>query len=110
MPGPLVTTPFGVQDQLGVRAVAKISPNNRAITSTGSISTVADVYMFPFPTSPSLIGMWVTPNTRVLAGGVPTVGQTSVGITYTPVPGPPPALVPFGPMLPVNGDPRTGGA
>lgn len=107
MPGPLATTPLGVQDSLGFRAIAKISPNTRALASTGFASTVFDTYLFPVPLTPNIIGQWVVPNTRVLVNGVPTVGQSSVGLTYAPSPT---GLTPTGPMLPVQGDPRTQGA
>lgn len=101
MPGPVEALAAGIQDSLGTRAVAKVSPNLRAKTATGFIGTLADVVTFPGPTS--VVGFWIVANTRTLAAGVPTIGAASTGMAFgAPVPPPPPT----GPMTVVQPDAR----
>ena len=100
MPGPVEALAAGIQDGLGFRAVAKVSPNLRAKTATGFIGTLADVVTFA---GPSAVGFWIVANTRTLAAGIPTIGASSTGMAFgTPVPPPPPT----GPMTVVQPDTR----
>ena len=101
MPGPVEALAAGIQDSLGFRAVAKVSPNVRAKTATGFIGTLADVVTFPGPTS--VVGFWIVANTRTLAAGIPTIGASSTGMAFSP-PVPPPT--PTGPMTVVQPDTR----
>ena len=101
MPGPVEALAAGIQDSLGLRAVAKVSPNLRAKTATGFIGTLADVVTFPGPIS--VVGFWTVANTRTLAAGIPTIGASSTGMAFSP-PVPPPT--PTGPMTVVQPDTR----
>lgn len=84
MPGPVSTTPpFGVQDILTARAVAVIGPNTRVKGAQGLMGTAVDQLIFPGAFPASMIGKWLVPNTRVQIGGVPTVGVSSLGMSYT---------------------------
>lgn len=97
MPGPVSTTPFGIQDVLLTRAVAVIGPNTRVKGAQGLMGTAVDQIIFGgtfYPTT--LIGKWLVPNTRVQIGGVPTVGVSSLGMSYTLVNG---ALLATGPLF-----------
>ncbi len=86
MPGPVHSLASGIVDVLGVPAVAKVSPNLRAMTPTGPISTVADVVTFPGVGPPfTTTGLWTTPNARTLAGGVPTISQGAAGVCFNVV-------------------------
>lgn len=83
MPGPVHSLASGAIDGLGVPAVSKVSPNQRASTATGPISTIADVVTFPGAAPPfTVIGNWTTPNGRTLAAGVPTISQNAVGVCF----------------------------
>jgi hypothetical protein len=95
---------IGLTDATGVPAVAALSPNLRVRTATGFIATVADVVQFPGPT---VIGTWLLPATRCLAGGVPLITQASAGMGYTLVAGVP---TPSGPLQITAPDPRAQGS
>lgn len=101
MPGNVHTIAPGAQDGAQVPAVAKVSPNFRVLTTTGPISTVADVLLFAGAVPPfTVIGNWLVPNARVLAVGLPTIGQTSTGNSFNAV------GVPTGPVTVKLTDPR----
>jgi hypothetical protein len=101
MAGNVNTLAPGAQDATQSPAAAKISPNVRALAATGPISTVADVLVFPgAPPAFTVVGNWLVPNTRVLVGGIPTIGQTSVGNAFSAV------GVPTGPVTVKITDPR----
>ena len=103
MAGPIEALAPGIQDTLGIRAVAKVSPNLRVLTTTGPVGTVADVVLFP---GPNVVGNWIVPNQRTLVGGLPAISASSVGIAFMPsVSG----LAPTGPMTVVQGDTRVSG-
>src|SRR5688572_17322005 len=98
MPGPAATTPLGLQDATGARAVGVVTPNTRSKGALGFLATVADQPLFA---GPSAIGRWIVPNTRTFIGGVPTISTSSTGITISPAP---PTTI--GPMLVVQPDAR----
>lgn len=101
MAGNVNTLAPGAQDATQVPAVAKVSPNVRVMATTGPLSTVADVLTFPgAPPAFTVIGNWLVPNTRVLVGGIPTIGQTSVGNSFSAV------GAPTGPVTVKITDPR----
>ena len=101
MPGNVQTIATGVSDAAGVPATTKISPNTRVSATTGTLGTVADVLQFPGVAPPfTVIGNWVSPNTRVLVGGLPSISQSAVGVCFSAVP------APTGPMRVVVTDPR----
>ena len=101
MAGNVQTLAAGVSDAAGVPAVTKISPNQRVSASTGTLGTVADVLQFPGLVPPfTVTGNWVSPNTRVLVAGLPSISSSAVGTCFNPVP------APTGPMRVVSGDPR----
>ena len=83
MPGPVSTTPFGIQDILTMRAVAVIGPNTRVKGAQGLMGTAVDQLIFPGAYPAPMLGKWLVPNTRVQIGGVPTVGVSSLGMSYT---------------------------
>ncbi len=99
MPGPVSTTPFGIQGPLGLMALAVFGPNTRVKGAQGLMGTAVDQVLFPF----SIFGQWIVPNTRVQIGGVPTVGASSQGMTYIVVNGVP---APIGPMFVFQPDTR----
>lgn len=106
MPGQVASFPAGIENAEGLRAVSSLSINGRVSTPLGSVGLVTDFVTF----GPTKVGQWVTPNARVRVMGTPTVGKSSIGISYdVVVPGPPP-LVATGPMQVVQGDPRLSGA
>jgi hypothetical protein len=107
MPGPISTTPPGIQDPLGARATAVLGPNTRVRGAQGFVGTAADTVLFPGgPPPAAVVGRWIVPNTRVLVGGVPTVGAASQGLAFTIVPFPSPTLVAIGPMIASTSDPK----
>ena len=101
MTGNVQTLAPGISDGAQIPAVAKISPNQRVSTTTGTIGTVADVVQFPGAVPPfTVVGNWVSPNTRAMAMGLPTIAQSSIGACFN-------ALgVPTSPMTVKFGDPR----
>jgi len=101
MPGNVQTLAPGVSDAIGVPAVSKISPNTRVSATTGTLGTVADVLQFPGIVPPlTVVGNWVSPNTRVLIAGLPSISQSAVGVCFNVV------GIPTGPMRVVITDPR----
>ena len=106
MPGPISTTPpFGVQDNLGARALGVITTNTRVKGAQGMMATQLDVLIFPGVIEPaSVIGMWTVSNSRVQIAGVRTIGATSQGlaITYSAVGAP----KPNGPLIVSEPDKR----
>src|SRR6266699_614859 len=101
MAGNVQTLAPGVSDVAQVPAVIKISPNLRASATTGTLGTVADVLMFPGVVPPfTVIGNWITPNTRTFAGGLPTISISSVGNCFNAI------GIPTGPMLVKIPEPR----
>lgn len=101
MPGAVHTLASGAVDGASVPAVTKVSPNLRAQTATGPISTVADVVTFPGAVPPfTVVGMWATPNARVLAAGVPTISAGATGVCFNVI------GVPTSPMTVLVSDPR----
>jgi hypothetical protein len=101
MAGNVQTLAPGISDGAQVPAITTISPNQRVSTTTGTIGTVADVVQFPGAVPPfTVVGNWLSPNTRTLAMGLPTIAQSSLGNCFN-------ALgVPTGPMTVKTGDPR----
>ena len=94
MAGNVQTLAPGVQDAGQLPATVKISPNQRVSTPTGTIGTVADVLQFPgTPPTLTVVGNWISPNTRVLATGVPTISASSIGNSFNAV------GAPTGPMI-----------
>jgi hypothetical protein len=101
MTGNVQTLVPGISDGAQVPAATKISPNQRVSTTTGTIGTVADVVQFSgAPPSFTVVGNWISPNTRTLAMGLPTIALSSVGTCFNA------AGIPTGPMIVKIGDPR----
>lgn len=101
MTGNVHTLAIGAVDAASVPAATKVSPNLRASAATGTLSTVADVLTFPGAVPPfTVVGNWVSPNTRVFAGGLPTISATALGTCFNVV------GVPTGPMRVTVTDPR----
>src|SRR5690348_17080842 len=94
MAGNVQTIAAGVSDAAQVPATLKISPNQRASATTGTLGTVADVLQFPGVVPPfTVVGNWIVPNTRCFAGGLPTISVSSVGNSFNAI------GVPTGPMI-----------
>jgi hypothetical protein len=94
MAGNVQTLASGVSDAAQVPAVVKISPNQRVSAASGTLGTAADILQFPGAAPPfTVIGNWVSPNTRCTAGGLPTISASSIGTCFSAVP------APTGPML-----------
>ena len=101
MAGNVQTLAPGVSDAAQVPAVTRISPNQRVSAATGTLGTVADVLQFPgAPPSFTVVGNWISPNTRTFAAGLPTISVSSVGNCFNAV------GVPTGPMIVKIADPR----
>ena len=101
MAGNVQTLAPGTSDGAQVPATTKISPNQRVSTTTGTIGTVADVVQFAgVPPSFTVVGNWLSPNTRTFAMNLPTIGLSSVGNCFNAV------GAPTGPMIVKLGDPR----
>ncbi len=101
MAGNVQTLAPGVSDAAQVPAVTKISPNQRVSATTGTIGTVADVLQFPGAVPPfTVVGNWISPNTRTMAMGLPTIAQSSIGNCFNAV------GAPTGPMIVKLGDSR----
>lgn len=101
MAGNVQTLAVGISDGAQVPAISKISPNQRVSTTTGTIGTVADVAQFAgAPPSFTVVGNWLSPNTRTFATNLPTIGQSSIGACFNAV------GAPTGPMTVTLGDPR----
>lgn len=96
MAGNLQTISLGVQDSLGVPAPSKISANTRVKGTLDFIGTVADTVVFSSPTS--VTGQWTIPDQRTMVNFIPTISQSSTGISINPVIGT------IGPMLVVQPD------
>ena len=101
MAGNVQTLAPGISDGAQIPATSKISPNQRVSTTTGTIGTVADVVQFAgVPPSFTVIGNWVSPNTRTFAMNLPPIAQSSIGACVNAV------GAPTGPMTVKLGDPR----
>ena len=101
MAGNVQTLAPGISDGAQVPATTKISPNQRVSTTTGTIGTVADVVQFSAaPPTFTVVGNWISPNTRTMAMGLPTIAQSSLGVCFNAV------GAPTGPMTVKLGDPR----
>jgi hypothetical protein len=101
MAGNVQTLAPGISDGAQVPAVTKISPNQRVSTTTGTIGTVADVVQFAgAPPTFTVVGNWISPNSRTMAMGLPTIAQSSIGACFNAV------GVPTSPMTVKFGDPR----
>ncbi|MEL6264642.1 MAG: hypothetical protein AAFR52_03190 [Pseudomonadota bacterium] len=101
MPGPIHSLAPNAVDGLGVPATAKVSPNVRALTATGPVSTVADLVTFPAAVPPfTVLGVWATPNARTLAAGVPTISLGATGACFNVI------GIPTSPMTAILGDVR----
>lgn len=101
MAGNVQTLAPGISDGAQVPATTKISPNQRVSTTTGTIGTVADAVQFAgVPPSFTVVGNWLSPNTRTFAMNLPTIGLSSVGNCFNAV------GAPTGPMIVKLGDPR----
>ena len=101
MAGNVQTLAPGVSDATQAPAITKISPNQRVSTTTGAIGTVADVVQFAgAPPSFTVVGNWLSPNTRTLVTGLPTIAMSSVGNCFNAV------GAPTGPMVVKIGDAR----
>jgi hypothetical protein len=98
----LLTLPAGVQDSTGVPAASFVTSNARVKSAMGPLAVATDIMMFP---GPSTTGNWLVPNSHVLVGGVPSIGQGCSGQAI--IPGTPP--VP-GPVTIVTPDPRVSGS
>jgi hypothetical protein len=101
VPGPTSTTPLGVQDATGKRAVSSVTPNTRVKASSGFLATVADQLLFPDPPGPSTFGIWLVGDARVRVCGIPSVSVGSIGLSFKS-----PSLPPVGPLTVVQPDPR----
>lgn len=97
-----LTLPAGVQDSSGVPAASVVTANTRVTTATGAVAIASDVLTFP---GPSTVGNWLVPNSHVLIGGVPSIGQGSSGQAI--IPGTPPSPAPVTIM---TTDPRSSGS
>lgn len=86
MPGSTVTSSFQVQDAVGARGLSMVGPNARVRGTLGRLGTQLDTVLFNTPITTS--GNWAFANTRVRIQGVPSVGQSSIGVT-TPGPSSP---------------------
>lgn len=75
MAGGIASFPSGVQLGNG-RAGAVITTNGRVFTSMGPVMLMTDIVTFAGPSS----GVWLFGNQRVFVNGVPTVGDTAVGV------------------------------
>jgi hypothetical protein len=75
MAGGIASFPSGVQSGSGFRSTSALSTNTRVSTAMGPVILVTDVMLFQFE-----VGTWLIPNQRVFVNGVPTIGQTSVGV------------------------------
>jgi hypothetical protein len=94
MAGNVQTLASGVSDGAQVPATVKISQNQRVSATSGTLGTVADILQFPGAVPPyTVIGNWVSPNTRCTVGGVPTISVSSVGSCLNAV------GAPTGPMV-----------
>lgn len=102
MAGGLLTLPSGVLDSSGVPCASFAGANQRVKTATGTVAIATDILSFP---GPSTVGNWLVPNSRVLIGGIPSIGQGCSGQAI--IPGTPP--VP-GPVSIVVTDPRVSGS
>ena len=101
MAGNVQTLAPGISDGAQVPAATKISPNQRVSATTGTIGTVADVVQFAgAPPTFTVVGNWISPNSRTMAMGLPTIAQSSIGACFNAV------GVPTGPMTVKLGDPR----
>ena len=101
MAGNVQTLAPGIADGAQVPATTKISPNQRVSTTTGTIGTVADVVQFPGAVPPfTVVGNWLSPNTRTMAMGLPTIAMSSIGACFNAV------GAPTGPMTVKVGDSR----
>jgi hypothetical protein len=101
MAGNVQTLASGISDGAQVPAITKISPNQRVSATTGTIGTVADVVQFPGAVFPfTVVGNWLSPNSRTFAMGLPTIAQSSIGNCFNAV------GAPTGPMTVKIGDPR----
>ncbi|NVB36419.1 hypothetical protein G6O69_01155 [Pseudenhygromyxa sp. WMMC2535] len=84
MAGPISNAPTGIQDGEGVRALSTLSINGRARASNQKIGLVTDMVLFTPPVGAvGRFGLWISGNQRVRVMGVPTVGQSAAGTTYT---------------------------
>ena len=101
MAGNVQTLAPGIADGAQVPATSKISPNQRVSATTGTLGTVADVVLFPGAVPPfTVVGNWLSPNTRTFATGLPTIAQSSIGNCFNAI------GVPTGPMTVKIGDSR----
>jgi hypothetical protein len=76
MAGGIASFPSGVQSGGQFRAAAAISTNGRVFTSMGPVMLATDVVTFS-----GEVGTWLFTNQRVFVNGVPTVGETSTGVS-----------------------------
>jgi hypothetical protein len=97
MPQPVVTLPAHVS-AAGSPGTAFVSANTRVKAATGPLGILTDVMSFG---GPLVTGAWVLGNTRVKAGGIPTVGMGSTGLATG-------AAGATGPVTVVMGDMRVG--
>ncbi|MDO6416121.1 hypothetical protein Q4F19_17175 [Sphingomonas sp. BIUV-7] len=94
MAGNIQTLAAGISDAAQVPATTNVSPNQRVSAATGTLGTVADVLIFPGAVPPfTVVGNWISPNTRCSVGGIPTISISSVGNCVNAV------GVPTGPMI-----------
>jgi hypothetical protein len=101
MAGNVQTLAPGISDGAQVPATTKVSPNQRVSTTTGTIGTVADVVQFAgAPPTFTVVGNWISPNSRTLAMGLPTIAMSSIGSCFNAV------GAPTGPMIVKLGDSR----
>lgn len=76
MAGPIASFPSGVQSGTSARGASALSVNSRVQTSMGPIMLITDVVTFAGET-----GTWLLANQRVFVHGIPTIGQSSTGVT-----------------------------
>lgn len=94
MAGNVQTLAAGVSDAAQVPAVTKISPNQRVSAASGTLGTVADILQFPGAAPPyTVVGNWLSPNTRCTACSQPTISTSSIGNCFNAV------GAPTGPMI-----------
>lgn len=102
-----MTTPVsvlapGVLNGASAPATSKVTTNTRVTTTAGPVGIITDVMQF---SGPMVVGNWVVGASRVFVNSVPVVNQVSTGLSV----GPPPPLLPSGPMTVAQGDPRVKG-
>jgi hypothetical protein len=74
MANPSQTLAAGVQ--ASTAGASAVGPNQRAKSSAGALGTAPEQVLF---SPPSVVGVWVVPDTRTRAAGMPTISSASIG-------------------------------